>query len=187
MNHRLKGRENKRTLQNTNKKSMGMLNFSEYINEGYEDINPKLEKRMAAGVAIIYQNKILLVHPTGGTWQRGICGIPKGSMEAGEEPITAALRELREETGIILGIDQLDPSPELVNFYSKTRKVERQLIYFICKIDNLSELGLETERIPNRQLQIEEVDWAKFVTPEEAYSLIARSQLIILDRLLVLG
>ena len=166
---------------------MSILNFSEYINEGYEDINSKLEKRMAAGVAIIYQNKILLVHPTGGTWQRGICGIPKGSMESGEEPITAALRELREETGIILGASQLDPSPELVNFYSKTRKVERLLIYFICKIDNLSEIGLETERIPNRQLQIEEVDWAKFVTPEEAYSLTVRSQLIILDRLLVLG
>jgi len=166
---------------------MAILNFNDYISEGYEDINPNLKKRMAAGVAIIYQNKILLVHPTGGTWQRGICGIPKGSMEAGEEPITAALRELREETGIILDAGQLDPSPELVNFYSKTRKVERQLIYFICKINDLSEIGLETERVPISQLQIEEVDWAKFVTPEEAYPIITRSQLIILDRLLVLG
>ena len=96
-----------------------------------------------------------------------------------ETTLSGALQAIAYDKFSMMKIIQTAPS--------KTRKVERQLIYFICKIDNLSEIGLETERIPNRQLQIEEVDWAKFVTPEEAYSLTVRSQLIILDRLLVLG
>lgn len=163
---------------------MEILNFNQFLNEDYEDIDPTLNKSMAAGVAIVYQNKLLLVHPTGASWQRGTCGIPKGSMEPGEDPMEAALRELREETGIILNPNQLEPSPEVVDFYSKRRKVERQLVYFICRISDLSEIGLDSDRVPKKQLQLEEIDWAKFVSAEDAYPITTRAQLIILDRLL---
>ena len=97
----------------------------------------------------------------------------------------AALRELREETGIILQPEQLDPSSESVHISRKN--IEWMLFYFICKINDLSEIGLDSERLPNDMLQLEEIDWGKFVTAEEAYPIMTRAQLIILDRLLVLG
>jgi|LakMenE01Jun11ns_1017448.scaffolds.fasta_scaffold9933952_2 8-oxo-dGTP pyrophosphatase MutT (NUDIX family) len=178
MNHLLKGRENKRTLQNTNKKSMGMLNFNQYLKE-----NSKASHD-AAGVAIIYNNKILLIHPTNASWKRGTCGIPKGGIEPGEDLMEAALRELREETGIILQPEQLEPSSESVHISRKN--VEWMLFYFICKITDLSEIGLDSERLPNDMLQLEEIDWGKFVTAEEAYPIMTRAQLIILDRHLTL-
>jgi 8-oxo-dGTP pyrophosphatase MutT (NUDIX family) len=69
-------------------------NFENFIAEN------KRSKFGAAGIAIIWGTKILLVHPTGGSWQKRTLGIPKGSIEEGETELEAALRETFEETGI---------------------------------------------------------------------------------------
>lgn len=158
---------------------MEILKFNEYLNEN------KKGSHDAAGVAIIYNNKILLIHPTNASWKKGTCGIPKGGIERGEDLMEAALRELREETGIVLQPEQLDPSPESVHISRKN--VSWMLYYYVCKIEDLSEIGLASERLPNNMLQLEEIDWGKFVTAEEAYPIMTRAQLIILDRHLKLG
>ena len=44
--------------------------------------------------------QVLLVHPRGATFQRPLFGIPKGLIDAGEDPEAAALRETLEETGL---------------------------------------------------------------------------------------
>lgn len=47
--------------------------------------------------------EVLLVHPGGPFFQKrdlGCWSIPKGEFEAGEEPLEAAKREFREETGV---------------------------------------------------------------------------------------
>ncbi|WP_026380172.1 NUDIX domain-containing protein [Afifella pfennigii] len=47
--------------------------------------------------------EVLLVHPGGPYWakkDKGAWTIPKGLLEAGEEPLAAALREFSEETGL---------------------------------------------------------------------------------------
>jgi 8-oxo-dGTP pyrophosphatase MutT (NUDIX family) len=153
---------------------MEILKFDQYLNEN------KKKSHDAAGVAIIYNNKLLLIHPTNASWKKGTCGIPKGGIEPGEDLMEAALRELKEETGIILRPEQLDPSPESVHISRKN--LEWMLFYYVCKIEDLSEIGLASERLPNSMLQLEEIDWGKFVTAEEAYPITSRSQLIILDR-----
>ncbi len=64
--------------------------------------------------------------------------------------------------------------------------VTGHMIYYVCEVNDLSELGLSSERLPKSQLQLEEVDWGKFVSAKEAYPIMTRAQLIILDRHLTL-
>lgn len=163
-----------------------MLNFNDFLNERWgEDV--QIKDRRAAGVALIWNNKILLIHPTNSSWKKSTCGIPKGKLEPGEDPFAGALRELEEETGIILDSSQINPEPHKVDFYNRKNEVDGHLIYFVCEIMDLSEIGLESDRLPKNQLQLEEVDWGKFVSAEEAYPIISRSQMIILDRHLSLN
>lgn len=136
-----------------------------------------------AGVAIIWENKILVVHPTGASWQSNAYGIPKGGIESGEEDIDAAIRELREETGIILRHSDLDLEVQVANRFRKDGTVKSQLIYYTMTIEHPNQIGLADHRVPKSQLQLEEKDWAGFIDISEVYSKMHVSQMIILDRL----
>jgi predicted NUDIX family NTP pyrophosphohydrolase len=66
-------------------------------------------KKQSAGILLYrFQNKILqvfLVHPGGPFWKNkdeGAWSIPKGEYEDNEDPLIAAKREFKEETGIEL-------------------------------------------------------------------------------------
>ena len=158
-----------------------MLSFTDFLNEKWgETVHAK--DRRAAGIALIWENKILLIHPTNSSWKKSTCGIPKGKLEPGEDSLSGALRELEEETGIVLQESQLNPDPHKVDFYNHKNEVDGHLIYFVCEISDLSEIGLTSDRLPKDQLQLEEVDWGKFVSAEDAYPIISRNQMIILDR-----
>ena len=65
---------------------------------------------MSAGLLMyrIVENQnlleVLLVHPGGPYWKRrdaGVWSIPKGNVEPGEDILAAAIREFREETGLV--------------------------------------------------------------------------------------
>ncbi len=50
--------------------------------------------------------EVFLVHPGGPLWAArdlGAWSVPKGEVELGEVPVEVAVRELEEETGIVLG------------------------------------------------------------------------------------
>jgi len=149
--------------------------FKDYISES------KLPRRNAAGVAIIWEDKILLVHPTGASWRNSALGIPKGKIELGEDPLNAAVRELREETGIDINPDVLDSESNIVNIY-KGDQISHQLIYFILKIESPIQIGMLGDKVSKGSLQMHEIDWAGFVPIDRAYELMHRDQLIILDR-----
>jgi 8-oxo-dGTP pyrophosphatase MutT (NUDIX family) len=138
-------------------------------------------KRNTAGVAVLWEDKILLVHPTGASWSQNCLGIPKGRIEPGEDPIEAAVRELREETGIEIDASELEPDPQIVNIY-REKLIEKQLIYFNLRISNPGQIGMDSHNISKYNLQLNEIDWAGFVSIERAYQLIHPPQLIILDR-----
>ena len=159
-------------MQNINKI---VSDFDTFINES--------KVRNTAGVAIKWQDKILVVHPTNASWKNSSLGIPKGGIDDGEDPIIAAIRELREETGIAIKESNLDPAPYTATNYGDSGKVKSQLIYFTMEIQDLSEIGLTRQVVPKEWLQLKEIDWAGFIRIDEAYSKIHRSQIIILDRL----
>jgi ADP-ribose pyrophosphatase YjhB (NUDIX family) len=50
----------------------------------------------AGGVVVNAEGRVLLVSQHGTSWS-----LPKGHLEGGETPLEAALREIREETGVV--------------------------------------------------------------------------------------
>ena len=139
---------------------------------------------VAAGVAITFEGKVLLVHPTGASWKTSAVGIPKGGIQNGEDTLTAAIRELKEETGISISPSLLaDKEMQSVDKYNNKGDLIQVLTYYVLPIKDLSEIGMTALKIDKSNLQLEEIDWAGFIDINDAYPLIHRGQLIILDRL----
>ncbi|GAA4317135.1 NUDIX domain-containing protein [Compostibacter hankyongensis] len=73
--------------------------------------------RKSAGILLFRKQKkleVLLVHPGGPFWQKkdlGAWSIPKGEIDEQEDPLAAAKREFKEETGMEIDGDftALDP------------------------------------------------------------------------------
>ena len=132
----------------------------------------------SAGLAIIYQNKILLVKPTNARWWKSY-GIPKGHVEEGESTIDAAIREVKEEVGIEIPKFMIGEEHEL--FYTKKEKQWKRIAYFYVLISDLADIGLTSEILPKEMLQLEEVEWAGFVPFEEARSRMIPAMVDIID------
>jgi predicted NUDIX family NTP pyrophosphohydrolase len=74
--------------------------------------------KQSAGI-LLYRERsnhleVLLVHFGGPFWagkDRGAWSIPKGELEPNEDPLTAAKRELEEETGVIASAELLPLDP----------------------------------------------------------------------------
>ena len=132
----------------------------------------------SAGLAIIYQDKILLVKPTNARWWKSY-GIPKGRVEEGESTIDAAIREVKEEIGIEIPKFMIGEEHEI--FYIKKEKQWKRIAYFYVLISDLSDIGLDSEIIPKNMLQLEEVEWAGFVPFEEARSRMIPAMVEIID------
>ena len=126
----------------------------------------------SAGIVIIYDNKILLVHHTGHSFQYGY-GIPKGHIENNETIKDAAIRETEEEVGIKIKPNQLNNKTYRLH-YKKAGEIYKIVDYFVLHIKNLSEIGLSNTVIPKNQLQVNETDWAGFMEISDAKKKIFR-------------
>jgi 8-oxo-dGTP pyrophosphatase MutT (NUDIX family) len=144
-----------------------------------------MKTKKSAGLAIIYDNKILLAHTTSRGWY-GSYGIPKGGIDDGESKLDAAIRETQEEVGINIPKKLIDPTE--YTFTVSTKKYGHKIVYYyIVKIDDLSQIGLKDLRVPKKQLQIEEVDWAGFLDYKEAMKRVMKSQIPLVNNLVGKG
>ena len=108
------------------------------------------EEKSAGGVVVRSQggrHRVLLIRDPYQNW-----GLPKGHLEAGEDAPAAALREVREETGLTL----VEMGPELGSidwYFRKDEKlVHKSCAFFLMRSD-------EGEAIPQLDEGITECEW----------------------------
>ena len=145
-----------------------------------------MKTKTSAGLAIIYDNKVLLAHTTSRGWY-GSYGIPKGGIEDSESKLDAAIRETEEEVGIKVPRKLIDTTEHTFTLTTRKYKYTKIVYYYIVKIDDLSQIGLKDLRIPKKQLQVEEVDWAGFIDYKEAMKRVMKSQLPVINNLVGKG
>ena len=146
----------------------------------------KLETRYSAGLAIVYNKKVLLLHTTGRGREHSY-GIPKGGIDEGESNIDTAIRETYEECGIKVPIKLINTSENTFVVTSRKYKYNKVVTYFIVEVKDLKEIGLKGPDIPKSQLQLKEVDIAGFYDYREAMNLIMRSQAPVITTLISKG
>jgi predicted NUDIX family NTP pyrophosphohydrolase len=148
--------------------------------------------RAAAGLLLFRRKtlgvEVLLVHPGGPLWTRkdeGAWSIPKGEIEAGEDPLRAAQREFEEELG----------SPVSGDFIPLTqiRQASGKLVHaWAVEADfdpatlQSGTFSMEWPPRSGRQQHFPEVDRAEWFTIEEAKHKINKGQIPLLDHLLEL-
>lgn len=142
--------------------------------------------RESAGLAIVYQGMVLLAHSTGNSWQTGY-GLPKGGIDPGESPIDAAIRETREELGIKVPNSMVQQPARTYILTSRKYKYTKTVQWFIVQVESLKEIGLNDLVVPKTQLQLSEINWAGFMSLQEAKKRVTPSQSVVLDQLVGLG
>jgi len=96
---------------------------------------------------------LLIKHANGGHWS-----FPKGHVEDGETEVETATREIFEETGISVMMDQ---SFRQSISYSPRKETQKEVVYFIAKAINV-------DYAPQPE-EIAEVKWSQL---ESAYSIL---------------
>lgn len=135
------------------------------------------------------ETEFLLVHPGGPFWAKrdlGAWSIPKGEIEAGEEPRDSALRELAEELG---APPRLDPG-QLIELGQVRQRAGKVVDAWAAEADfdpaTLQSICFEMEWPPRsgRQQEFPEVDRAEWFGLGAARKKILAGQAPFLDRLL---
>ena len=134
-------------------------------------------KKIAAGCVVRHvfgdEPLYLIVHPSGSYNRHKPWSIPKGLLDEGEEPSTAALRETREETGLECRI--LEPLGEI-----RYQKSGKRVLGFLAET---------VAPPPGKKLEPGdwEIDQAEFVSAEEAMRRLHPDQRELIERALRLA
>jgi predicted NUDIX family NTP pyrophosphohydrolase len=132
--------------------------------------------------------EVLLAHPGGPFWARKDAGawtIPKGEVAPGEDPLAAARREFREETGFAPEGDPLALTPvkqrggKLVRAWAVAGDWDPALL-------SSNTFTLEWPPQSGRMREFPEVDRAEWFEPAEARRRILPALIPLLDELVVL-
>jgi len=117
--------------------------------------------QISAGLVVIYDNKILLAHPTGQKWFESY-SIPKGHVEDGEDYLDAAIRETKEELGIDINEEQIKLDTEgYINYKDENGTIYKRVYFYVVRLN-------KPVTVDKSKLQKDEIDWAGFLSKEEA-------------------
>lgn len=143
-----------------------------------------LVRRGQSGVA-----EVLIVHFGGPLWAKkdaGAWGLPKGLIEAGEDPLTAARREFFEETGVHPPEGPATPLGEV------TQKSGKRVIAFglvgdfdVSKLKS-NEIEIEYPPRSGKRIKIPEIDRAEWASLERARIAINPAQVPLVEKALSL-
>jgi len=131
----------------------GCCNFTICPVKKYKTIPSKTKQHRKGGVVIFnsLKDKILLVQSRGKMW-----GFAKGSLEIGETIQECAIRELKEETGIILTINDI---------LNKKKISVNKSLYFMY--DTLEENGTVQDEDPFND--VNGIGWIKMECLQKLY------------------
>jgi len=146
-------------------------------------------KKQSAGIllyrSIDHEIEVLLVHPGGPFFKNKDAGawtIPKGEFEESEDPLAAAIREFKEETGFMLKGEFIPLSP--------IRQKGGKIVYAWATegdidADKVKSNFFEIEWPPKsgKQQSFPEIDKAGWFTISKAKDKLNSSQIALLDQL----
>lgn len=148
-----------------------------------------MRHRESAGLLLFRRREgrleVLLGHPGGPYWAHrddGAWSIPKGGMNPGEDPLTAAQREFLEETGFT----PCGPYLPLGHIIQRGGKVVHAWAFEgDCDPESLNSITTTTEWPPRsgRLITVPELDRVRFFSLVEARQAINVAQVELLDRL----
>lgn len=136
--------------------------------------------------------EVFLAHMGGPFWRNRprSWSIPKGLVEAGEEPLGTALREFAEEIGVPAPVTAADLT-DLGEFRQASGKRVRvfaaRASEFSVDTVRSNTVRLELPRGSGRFVEVPEVDDARWVGLDEARELVVARQVAALDALVALG
>ena len=133
--------------------------------------------------------EVLLVHPGGPFWQKkdaGAWSIPKGELDAGEDPLACARREFAEELGTTIDGDFVllrpvkQKSGKLVRAWAVESEVDVQNVHS-------NTFTMEWPPRSGRMQEFPEADRVAYFPLSEAREKINPAQMALLDELLTLN
>src|ERR1041385_3728553 len=131
------------------------------------------------------QIEVLLVHPGGPFWRNkdeGAWSIPKGEIDEGEEPLTAAKREFAEETAV----QPAGPFVELGSIKQKSGKLVHAWA-FEGDLDpgqiKSNTFSMEWPPRSGKMAEFPEIDRAEFFDMEQARKKINPAQIPLIQKL----
>ena len=129
--------------------------------------------------------EVLLVHPGGPFWKNkdeGAWSIPKGEFDENEEPLDAAIREMKEETGVILKGDLIELTP--------VKQKSGKLVYAWAKEHDIdpaeiksNEFEMEWPPKSGKKKMFPEIDKAEWFTIKTAKEKIIAAQWLMIEEL----
>ena len=144
--------------------------------------------KKSAGILLFrFNNKnleVLLVHPGGPFWKnkdQGAWSIPKGEFDS-EEPLDAAIRELKEETGLVLKGHFIELTP--------VKQKSGKLVYGFAKEHDFdpsqiksNEFEMEWPPKSGKKKLFPEIDKAEWFDAETAKERIISAQMAFIEDL----
>ena len=149
--------------------------------------------KSSAGILLYRQSngelEVLLIHPGGPMWARkdaGAWSIPKGGIEAGEDPLTAARREFSEELGSPLPEDAPEPLDLGEVRLRSGKRIRAFAVAGDMDVTRVVSNTTEMEWPPRsgRRITVPEVDRAAWFTVATAAIALNPAQVELVERLL---